>query len=145
MPRKSVDPLAVETKQYHVFNPEDVKETVEIVERAKPSREEIEVVEKKGRVKKEKKNPEPKKTKQGTGDYILVITEKPQAAAKIASALADDSEIKINTPGGVSYYELQRQGKKIIVACAVGHLFSVAQLRKGGDYPIFDIGWKPNF
>ena len=32
-----------------------------------------------------------------------------------------------------------------MVANAVGHLFSVSQAVKGTDYPIFDIGWFPNF
>ena len=79
------------------------------------------------------------------GGYILIITEKPQAAEKIASALSNGKEQKITKSGGVSYYELAREGKKIIVGCAVGHLFSVAQTKKGTGYPIFDIGWVPNF
>jgi len=45
----------------------------------------------------------------------------------------------------VSYFELTRNNKKVIVACAVGHLFSVSQTVKSTDYPIFDIGWFPNF
>jgi len=77
--------------------------------------------------------------------YILIITEKPQAAEKIASALSNGKERKITKAGGVSYYELERNGKKIIVGCAVGHLFSVAQTKKGTGYPVFDIGWFPNF
>ena len=43
-------------------------------------------------------------------DSILIITEKPQAAQKIASALGSADKI---TEAGVSYYELTRNGKKI--------------------------------
>src|SRR3989344_3232880 len=56
--------------------------------------------------------------------YTLIITEKPQAAMKIASALGDARKFSEN---GVPYYELEREGKKIVVACAVGHLFGLKQ------------------
>jgi len=150
MPKKKSSALSVETKEYHVFDPSKVNKTVEIAEKPKPTIEDLEVVEKKGKIKKTpgkkiKKEKDEDLRPSGHGKYILIVTEKPQAAAKIASALAEDTERKINNPGGVSYYELKRNGKKIIVACAVGHLFTVHQNSKGSDYPIFDISWKPNF
>ena len=43
------------------------------------------------------------------------------------------------------YYEVSRQGKKIIVACAVGHLFTLAQKQNGSGIPVFDIRWVPNY
>ena len=76
--------------------------------------------------------------------YVLIITEKPQAAAKIAAALAEGSEKQISK-NGVSHYEFKRNGKKIVVACAVGHLFTVSQTEKGTHYPIFEIDWYPNY
>lgn len=76
------------------------------------------------------------------GGYELIITEKPQAALKIADSLG--SSVKRNA-GGIPYYEVNRNEKKIIVACAVGHLFSLSQSKKGSAYPVFDIVWLPNF
>ncbi|MEK6848026.1 MAG: hypothetical protein AABX65_00145, partial [Nanoarchaeota archaeon] len=73
---------------------------------------------------------------------ILIITEKPQAALKIASALgAPRKYVEL----GVPYYELQREGKNITVACAVGHLFTLAQKKRGGIWPVFDIEWVPSW
>lgn len=73
----------------------------------------------------------------------LIITEKPQAAMKIAYALAEIVPVK-RTIGNVSYYEVNRGNKKIIVACAVGHLFTLVQKEKG-TYPVFEIEWKPSY
>ncbi len=76
------------------------------------------------------------------GGYELIITEKPQAASKIAQALGKARTISNR---GVNYYELDRNGKKIVVVCAVGHLFTLAQKSKGSDFPVFDISWEPNY
>jgi len=78
------------------------------------------------------------------GNSILIITEKPQAAAKIAAALSNGKDKKYGE-SGVSYYEFDREEGHIIVACAVGHLFSLSQDVKGSSYPIFEVSWKPNF
>ncbi len=75
--------------------------------------------------------------------YELIITEKPQAALKISSALG--SSTKRELVGGVPYYEVDREGKKLIVACAVGHLFTLKQNVPGSTVPIFDISWVPNY
>jgi DNA topoisomerase I len=73
--------------------------------------------------------------------YELIITEKPSAALKIASALADGSATK-RSESTVSYYELTHNGKPIKVASAVGHLFTVAENSdKKWNYPQFDIKW----
>src|SRR3989338_2262684 len=71
---------------------------------------------------------EPKKITLKKGGYELVITEKPQAALKIASALG--KSIK-RADKGVPYYEVSRNGKKLVVACAVGHLFTLKQKNPG--------------
>ena len=172
MPPKKISPKSIEQKEFRIFDPKNVKKTVEIEEKPKPSIEDLQTIEKVGdetKIKKERKKREKSKTtsrkkkrptkrftksveplkfkskKLKKEGYILVITEKPQAAGKIAAALSDGKDKKINMPGGVSYYELQRDNKQIRVANAVGHLFSVSQAIKGTDYPIFDIGWFPNF
>lgn len=76
--------------------------------------------------------------------YELIITEKPQAAKKIAEALAD-SKAKKESHNKVPYYTLRHKGKSIVVGCAVGHLFTVAEKNKGKwHYPVFDVEWVPS-
>ncbi len=74
--------------------------------------------------------------------YELIITEKPQAALKISNALGKTIQRDINK---VPYYELERNGKKIIVGCAVGHLFTLKQNSGAKQIPSFDISWTPNY
>ena len=140
MPRKKPSALTIETKQYHIFDPKSIKKTVEISVKEPVS--ELEIIEKIGKKSKTKKKSERIQIKNG---HTLIITEKPQAAAKIAAALSNGHDKKITNQLGVSYYELERNGKKIIVGCAVGHLFTVSQNIKDSGYPVFDINWKPNF
>lgn len=150
-----------ENKEYvPVF---DAKQTVEVAVKSKPSIEQIETIEPKGKQKimrKETKSKEeaiiskpsrtveveakPKKIVELKGNSILIITEKPQAAMKIAAALSKGSARKY-TENSTSYYEFNKNGENIIVACAVGHLFSLSQDVKGSNYPIFEVSWKPNF
>lgn len=73
----------------------------------------------------------------------LLIAEKPQSAEKIATALADDKVVKkVNKK--IPYYEITHKGKKIIVGCAVGHLFGLKEIDgKGWVYPITNYDWVP--
>ncbi len=74
----------------------------------------------------------------------LIICEKPSAAKKIADALADGKAVKKNEKS-VPYYEVTHGDKDIIVTCAVGHLYTVAEKeKKGWTYPVFDIHWVPS-
>ncbi len=78
--------------------------------------------------------------------YTLVVTEKPSAARRIAAALSD-SEPKKKGARGVSYYEITRNGRDMVVVPAVGHLF-VLDEKNGGlkwEYPAFDVEWKPTY
>jgi DNA topoisomerase-1 len=116
----------------------------------KPIKKELESVE--GTKKKRKKRAKKTTTKKvkysipkillKKGGYELIITEKPQAAMKIATALGDVTQ---RTNNKISYYEVDRENKKIIVACAVGHLFTLKQKSPGSEVPIFDIEWVPNY
>jgi len=90
-------------------------------------------------IKKEFKAPKINLKKDG---YELIITEKPQAAMKISSALGKSKKYNFQK---VPYYEVNRNGKKIVVVCAVGHLFTLKQKNQGQEIPVFDIGWVPNF
>ncbi len=72
----------------------------------------------------------------------LIVTEKPQAAMKIASALGNARKLSENN---VPYYELERNGKQIIVASAVGHLFGLTYVKGQTGWPIFNLEWKPSY
>ncbi|MFO8016258.1 MAG: DNA topoisomerase I, partial [Candidatus Woesearchaeota archaeon] len=75
--------------------------------------------------------------------YELIITEKPQSAKKIAEALADGKPIKENI-NKVPYYKVTHGKQDIVVGCAVGHLYSLAEVEKNGwTYPVFNVQWKP--
>ncbi|TKJ17253.1 DNA topoisomerase I [Candidatus Woesearchaeota archaeon B3_Woes] len=74
----------------------------------------------------------------------LIICEKPNAANKIAEALADGKPIK-NTTNKVVSYEITHGDKDIIVGCAVGHLYGLKQKEKRAPLPIFDIEWVPTY
>lgn len=74
--------------------------------------------------------------------YTLIISEKSEAARRIASALDDKGipdELKVY---GISYYSAISGGKQLIIAPAVGHLYTIAPDRKGRNfYPVFDVHW----
>ena len=75
----------------------------------------------------------------------LIISEKPSSAQKIAVALADKKPIKKKFKQS-SYYELNHNGKKIIVTSAVGHLYGIVENnKKGWNYPVFDIKWETSY
>ena len=72
----------------------------------------------------------------------LVIAEKPQAAQRIAAALADDG-VKQVKKRGAYWLEAKRGGETLYVVPAVGHLFGLKSTEKGGGYPVWDVEWKP--
>jgi len=73
----------------------------------------------------------------------LIITEKPQAAEKIAAALSDNSDRKHKEKNGITYYEFEKNGQEFIVGCAAGHLFGISQIKAKGEFPNFDVEWSP--
>ena len=74
----------------------------------------------------------------------LIVCEKPSAAVKIASALAERKPAKLEL-NGVPYYEFTREGKEMVVVPALGHLFTLKNLRPMRDYPVYDIDWVPTY
>src|SRR3989338_1673004 len=73
----------------------------------------------------------------------LIITEKPNVSKKVAEALGGSvvkKELK-----GAPYYVVKSNGKEVVVGCAVGHLYGLAEVvkSKGFAYPVFDIHWVP--
>lgn len=72
---------------------------------------------------------------------ILVLAEKPKAARKIAEALSPRFEIqKFNN---IPYYVIKRNDSTIIVASAVGHLYTLHTNSPG--YPVFEYIWIPAY
>jgi DNA topoisomerase-1 len=79
------------------------------------------------------------------GKYTLVITEKPDAAQRIASALDAEEKAKKMEDNGVPYYVAKRD-KEIVVVPALGHLYTVAEERSGRNYyPVFSFKWVPRY
>jgi DNA topoisomerase I len=76
-------------------------------------------------------------------DAILIITEKPAAAAKIAAALSGATDEKITNKDKVSYYEFHKGSQRYLVGCAVGHLYGVQQIAARGPFPNFEVEWQP--
>jgi DNA topoisomerase-1 len=75
--------------------------------------------------------------------YTLIITEKPDAAKRIALALDMNGTPKRAASKGVPYYEAYRNGD-IVVVPALGHLYTVASKSKRG-FPVFDYQWVPRY
>lgn len=132
---------------------DDAKITIEKEVKQKPSVAELTTIESPGRPipasqlnedmrpKKKSRVVRPKaKPVQGTD--LLIITEKPQAALKIASALGNAKKYAENN---VPFYEVERNGKKIIVASAVGHLFNLTYSKGQTGWPIFNMEWAPAY
>jgi len=82
---------------------------------------------------------------EGFMSFTLIICEKPQAAIKIAYALAETSPMKKNFYG-VPYWEFEREGKRYVIVSAVGHLYGLGA-KQGATWPNFELEWeeKPGF
>ncbi|MEM4702937.1 MAG: DNA topoisomerase I [Candidatus Pacearchaeota archaeon] len=113
----------------------------------KPLAEEIEKINNSNKIdelsKKEVEREEEKQNEDIKKDYTLVICEKPQAAMRVAYALAEIIPVKRNL-NGVPYWEVNRDDKKFIVVSAVGHLFILQERIKTNKWPVFDVEWKQN-
>mgnify|MGYP001561709136 CR=1 FL=1 len=130
---------------------ENIQNTFSVEKKySKPIKKEIKIIKQNVQRKKSKKKKTgimttkyavPKVSLKQNG-YELIITEKPQAALKIANALGKAIQKDLNK---VPYYELERNGAKIIVGCAVGHLFTLKQNSSAKQIPSFDISWTPNY
>jgi DNA topoisomerase-1 len=76
-------------------------------------------------------------------NYTLIITEKPDAAQRIARALDAKGKPQEAREKGVPYFIAQRD-KRLVVVPALGHLYTVAQTEgKRSSYPVFNYTWMP--
>ncbi len=77
--------------------------------------------------------------------YTLIITEKPDAANRIATALDQDGKPQKLNRSGVPYYVAHRNGC-ITVVPAIGHLYTItSKQRANRDYPVFEYKWVPRY
>ncbi len=77
--------------------------------------------------------------------YTLIITEKPDAANRIAAALDSEGKPRKVVTNGVPHYEAYNNGEIVIVP-ALGHLYTITGKQKGKrDYPVFDYHWVPRY
>jgi DNA topoisomerase-1 len=74
--------------------------------------------------------------------HQLIICEKPSAAQKIATALAG-GRARMRRVNGVPTWWLEREGREVVVASAIGHLYTVDQDVPGRGFPVFSVGWYP--
>lgn len=77
--------------------------------------------------------------------YTLIVTEKPDAARRIALALDKQHKSIRMDVDGVPCYAAEHNGR-IVVVPALGHLYTVTGERSGRDfYPVFALRWVPRF
>jgi len=78
--------------------------------------------------------------------YVLIISEKPDSARRIAEAIADKKP-KTLERNGINYYEFTVNGKKHICVPAAGHLFVLNPKKNnsGWTYPVFELEWIPTY
>lgn len=76
-------------------------------------------------------------------EYTLVVCEKPDAARKVADALAEGG-VTAMLVNGVEVLGFQRDGLDYLVCSAIGHLYGISDsFRVRGTFPVFDIEWYP--
>jgi DNA topoisomerase-1 len=76
--------------------------------------------------------------------YTLIITEKPDAALRIASALDEKGDPQRMHDNGVPYYIAKRE-REIVVVPALGHMYTITDEQKGRNYPAFAFKWVPRY
>ena len=75
--------------------------------------------------------------------YTLIVTEKPDAAKRIAQALDNQGKPKNLKENGVPYFVAQRD-RKLVIVPALGHLYTIVHERgKRNYYPVFNFRWTP--
>lgn len=80
------------------------------------------------------------------GKYTLIITEKPDAAKRIATALDEKENPKRLSEKGMPYY-IATRNKELVIVPALGHLYTVAEEERSvrTHYPVFHFKWVPRY
>ena len=76
---------------------------------------------------------------------VMLITEKPTAAKRIAHALDDNKAPTEVKKRGASYFDCKRGNDDLLVVYALGHLFELKQTVKGWTYPRMKTSWVPKY
>lgn len=76
--------------------------------------------------------------------YTLIVTEKPDAAKRIANALDSKHQPQRHLQNGIPYYTAQRN-RQLVIVPAIGHLYTITQKRKNSGYPVFEYQWLPRY
>ena len=74
---------------------------------------------------------------------VMVITEKPTAAKRIAHALDENQAPTEVKKRSASYYDCRRGNDDLIVVYSLGQLFEHKQTEKGWTYPRMETSWVP--
>ncbi|MDE1871253.1 MAG: DNA topoisomerase I [Candidatus Micrarchaeota archaeon] len=74
----------------------------------------------------------------------LIIAEKPSVALRVAIALGNNAQKRLNV-NGVNYYEIDSPSGRIYVAAAVGHIFTIRQKDDRRGYPVLDVEWAASY
>lgn len=78
------------------------------------------------------------------GGYALVICEKPDAAKRVADALARSTPETLDVGGVDAFLSVSSSGETYVVCAAVGHLYGVSDtIRNRRVYPVADLEWFP--
>ncbi len=78
-------------------------------------------------------------------NYTLIVTEKPDAAKRIARALDSKGKPEKFEEDGVPYFRANRD-RSLIVVPALGHLYTVVHERgRRNYYPVFNFKWAPRY
>jgi len=77
--------------------------------------------------------------------YTLIVTEKPDAAQRIAEALDLNGKPKKAEEKNVPYFMAQRD-KPLVIVPALGHLYTVVHEHgRRNYYPVFNFKWAPRY
>jgi DNA topoisomerase I len=74
----------------------------------------------------------------------LIVAEKPSVALRIAIALGNNQQKRLNM-NGVSYYEIDTPAGRVYIAAAVGHIYTIRQKGIKQGYPVLDVEWAPSY
>jgi DNA topoisomerase-1 len=76
-------------------------------------------------------------------NYTLIVTEKPDAAKRIAEALDSQGKPKQFKENGVPYFVASRD-RELVVVPAIGHLYTIIhETGTRSNYPVFNFRWTP--
>jgi DNA topoisomerase-1 len=77
--------------------------------------------------------------------YVLIVTEKPEVARRIAQALDKEGKPEKVEENGVPYFRAVRN-RKLVVVPTLGHLYTVVHGRgRRNYYPVFNFKWAPRY